>query len=161
MALEFIGAEIRLVCLKFRRADEDGFAGLRDALSKKSLPGFLVEVFDNVAQKDEIVRRQFANEVRGIANMDRVIKITMHGCQVSGMAFDAVDFHTPIAPAISGRIVFGGEDIGIFAEKMAPFAEADADVENRGGSELLDDMYYRRNRVGAAARHVTVEAERP
>src|SRR5829696_9133317 len=121
MAFEFIGAKIRLVCLKFWRADNDGFTGFRDALTKKSLPGFLVEMFNNVAEKDQIVRRQFADEVRGVANMDRVIKITMHGRQVSGMAFDAVDLHVPIAAAISGRIMFGGDNISIFAEEVAPF----------------------------------------
>src|ERR1041384_4980575 len=85
--------------------------------------------------------------------MDVVVEVAVHLGLISGVAFDSIDAHTPVLSLIAGRVALGFEDISVFAEQMAPFTEANADVQYRGRFELAKEVNDRRNRVGAAARH--------
>ena len=65
----------------------------------------------------------------------------------------AVDAHAPILALVTGRVVLGLVDVGVFPKEMAPLAEADTDVEDRFRFDLSNQMNDGRDRVGPAAGH--------
>ena len=70
------------------------------------------------------------------------------------MPFDTVDFHAPVAGAVSRRIMFGGEDVGVLAKKVAPFPKAHANIKDGGRLKVAKNANDRRDGIRAAAGHI-------
>ena len=57
--------------------------------------------------------------------------------------------------------MLGGDDVGVLTEKMSPFTETNANVQNRARLQLAHNVDDSRNDIWAAARHEReVEAEK-
>ena len=87
-------------------------------------------MFDHVPHEYEVVARKFPDQQTRVSNVDVTIKKAMHRREVRRVAFDAIDAHAPIPAPVSCRVTFRFVDVGVFAEEMAPFAEANAHVED-------------------------------
>ena len=160
MALQLVAAKVGLMGFKFRRGNYSRFVGFGDAIAKKIVAGILLEMFDDIAEENEIIRRQFADKFRRITNVDRVIEVTVHRREIDGMAFDTVDFHAPTTRPIARRVVFGGKDVGVLPEKMSPFPKAHADIKNRGRLEVPKNTNDGGNCVRTTAGHIKASTRR-
>src|SRR5437870_7629517 len=85
----------------------------------------------------------------------------MHWSQIRSVPFDSIDPHLPVFLLITGRIVLRGDDVGVLTEKMSPFTETNANVQNRARLQLAHNVDDGWNDIRAAARHKReVEAEK-
>src|SRR5207249_3056136 len=91
MALQLVATKVSLRGLEFGGAHDDGFVGAREGVGQQLQAGSFLEVLHNVPQKDEIVGRQFLQEQASVAEMNLIVKVTVHFGQIPRMALDAVD----------------------------------------------------------------------
>src|SRR5437667_436454 len=104
----------------------------------KGWPGGIRRVISSFAARN---RRASA----GFADVNLIIKVAMHFRQITGVAFDAVNFYPPVFSLIAGWVAFGFEDVRVFPKQMAPFSKAHADIQNRLRLKLPQQMDDGRN----------------
>ena len=153
MAFEFVAAKVFLFRLELRGADDDGFACVRERLVEQIGAGGSVEVLDDIAKEDEIVDRKARENFPRVAHVNFVVEKAMHLGEIRRVAFDAVEAHLPMRALLAGGVAFGFVDVRVFAEEVAPFAEADADVEDGAGADLAEEMDDDRDGGRATAGH--------
>src|SRR5689334_10921983 len=96
MSLQLVTAEILLLCLKLRRANNHRLGSLHQGVVQESQSCRLVKVLDDVSQKNQIVCRQPWKQFRCVANMNSIVEESMHRSEIGCMPLDAVDAHPPV-----------------------------------------------------------------
>src|SRR5260221_2074294 len=85
MPLQFVAAETSLGGFISRRANDDGFAASSTRVTQELHSDLLLQVFNHIAQEDQIISRQGFDDVAGVANVDLAIQVTMHLGQIGRM----------------------------------------------------------------------------
>src|SRR5439155_17175276 len=97
-------------------------------------------MLDDIAEENQVVMRKLLQQRACVADVQAVVEIAVHGSEVGGVALDAVDAHAPFPALVTGGVVLGLIDVGVFPKEMTPLAEADTDVEDRFRIELSEQM---------------------
>src|SRR5262245_41181185 len=128
MALKLVSAQVRLAGLKLRRGDNDRLVRLFERVPQQPQTGHLLKMLDNIPQENQVIMREPVQQGACVADVEAIVQIAMHRCEVCSVAFDAIDAYSPILSLVTGRVVLGFVNVGVFPKEMAPLAKADTDV---------------------------------
>src|SRR2546428_4305122 len=110
MPVQLVSTEVFLRRLELRRADYHGLASFCEGAREKAQPRRLLEVLNDVAEKNQIVGRQLRKQPGCVADVNPIVEKPMHRREVSRVALDAVDAPPPVFALVARRLVLGFED---------------------------------------------------